>query len=214
MADHGDKAYLQPYRDAVERFGAGFKATLWTSAEAQTLRFDVMIGLSRLEGRAVLDIGCGPGDLAARLLERQVPFARYVGVDAMAEMIEAAGGRGLDRCEFICRDAVTEPAILSSGEPDYAFISGTLNTMNERTARHLVGAAFGAAARGVAFNFLSTRVHPRWAGRSTAPARRFDPLRWLDFALGLSSRVTFTQAYLDGHDATILIEHDEASGSV
>ena len=210
MADRGDKAYLQPYRQAVERYGAGFEATLWNSAEAQTLRFDVMIGLSHLEGRTVLDVGCGQGDLAARLLERQVPFSRYVGVDAVAEMIEAARGRGLERSEFICGDAVADPAILASGEPDYAFISGTLNTMNEPTARRLVGAAFGAAARAVAFNFLSSRAHPRWADRDPAPARRFDPVRWLDFALGLSSRVTFTQAYLDGHDATILIEHDDA----
>ncbi|MHC4769005.1 MAG: class I SAM-dependent methyltransferase [Planctomycetota bacterium] len=208
MADRGDKAYLQPYREAVERHGAGFAATLWHSAEAQALRFDVMIGLSHLEGRTVLDVGCGQGDLAARLLERQVPFARYVGVDAVAEMIEAARGRGLERSEFICRDAVADPAILSSGEPDYAFISGTLNTMDERTARRLVGAAFGAATRAVAFNFLSSRAQSRWTKRDPAPARRFDPVRWLDFALGLSSRVTFTQAYLDGHDATILIEHD------
>jgi SAM-dependent methyltransferase len=210
MADHGDKAYLQPYRQAVEQYGAGFEATLWHSAEAQTLRFDVMIGFTHLEGRTVLDVGCGPGDLAARLLERQVAFARYIGVDAVGEMIEAARGRGLERCEFVCGDAVADPALLSGGDPDYAFISGTLNTMNERTARRLVGAAFGAAARGVAFNFLSSRAHPRWRKRDTSPARRFDPVRWLDFALGLSSRVTFTQAYLDGHDATILIEPDGA----
>ena len=87
-------------------------------------------------------------------------------------------------------------------------ISGTLNTMDEQMARRLVGAAFDAAARAVVFNFLSSPDHPRFAGRDPAPARRFDPLRWLEFALGLSTRVTFTQVYLDGHDATILIEHD------
>jgi len=209
MADPEDKAYLQPYRQAVERHGAGFEATLWHSVEAQVLRFDVMIGLSHLEGRAVLDVGCGQGDFAARLLERRVPFARYVGVDALAEMVEAARQRRLERCEFICRDALADPAVLRTGEPDYVCICGTLNTMDEQTARRLVGAAFDAAARAVVFNFLSSPDHPRFAGRDTAPARRFDPLRWLDFALGLSTRVTFTQAYLDGHDATILIEHDD-----
>ncbi|MHC4082029.1 MAG: class I SAM-dependent methyltransferase [Planctomycetota bacterium] len=208
MADRGDKAYLQPYRQAVERYGAGFEATLWNSPEAQALRFDVMIGLLDLDGRAVLDVGCGQGDLAARLLEQRVPFARYVGVDAVAEMIEAAGARRLERCEFICRDAVADPEVLSSAEPDCVCISGTLNTMDEPTARRLVGAAFAAASRAVVFNFLSSRAHPRWADRDPAPARRFDPVRWLDFALGLSSRVTFDQAYFDGHDATILIEHD------
>ena len=65
-----------------------------------------------------------------------------------------------------------------------------------------------ASAEAVVFNFLSTRHHPRFAGRDTTPARRRDPVAWLDFALGLSSRVAFTQAYLDGHDATIMIRHD------
>ncbi|MHC4775868.1 MAG: class I SAM-dependent methyltransferase, partial [Planctomycetota bacterium] len=90
MADRGNKAYLQPYRQAVERHGPGFEATLWHSVEAQVLRFDIMIGLVDLEGRSVLDAGCGQGDFAARLLERGVPFARFVGVDALAEMVEAA----------------------------------------------------------------------------------------------------------------------------
>jgi SAM-dependent methyltransferase len=206
MADQGDKAYLQPYREAVERYGAGFQATLWNSPDAQALRFDVMIGLVDLEGRAVLDVGCGHGDFAARLIERRVSFARFVGVDAVTEMVEAARARRLERCEFICGDAVADPAVLGSGEPDFVCISGTLNTMEEQTARRLVGSAFAAASRAVVFNFLSSLDHPRFADRDPAPARRFDPLHWLDFALGLSTRVTFTQAYLDGHDATILVE--------
>ena len=115
---------MQPYREAVERHGAGFEATLWNSPEAQVLRFDVMIGLMDLEGCAVLDVGCGQGDLAARLLERRVPFARYVGVDALAEMIEAARLRRLDRCEFVCRDAVADPTVLKTGGPDYEFDLG------------------------------------------------------------------------------------------
>ena len=74
MADRGDKAYLQPYREAVERHGPSFEATLWHSVEAQALRFDVMIGLVDLDGRSVLDAGCGQGDFAARLLERIEPL--------------------------------------------------------------------------------------------------------------------------------------------
>jgi SAM-dependent methyltransferase len=209
MVEPRDKAYLQPYQEAVQRFGAGFEATLWNSPEAQALRFDVIADLAGLGGCAVLDVGCGRGDFAARLLDRQVPFTRYVGVDALPDMVEAARGRGLARCEFICGDVVADPAVLAGGEPDHVCISGTLNTMDELTARRLVADSFGAAARAVVFNFLSSRPHPRWAGRDPSPARRFDPLRWLDFALGLSSRVSFTQAYMDGHDATIMIEKEK-----
>ena len=209
MGDRAEKAYLQPYREAVKRFGPGFEATLWNSREAQALRFDVMIDLAGFDGAAVLDVGCGQGDFAAHLIERGISVSSYVGIDALPEMIDAASARDLPRCRFVRADAVADPAVLATGNPDFACLSGTLNTMSDETARHLVGCAYEAAAQGVVFNFLSSRAHPRFAGRDTAPARRFDPLAWLDFALGLSSRVAFTQAYLDGHDATILIAHDE-----
>ncbi len=203
-----DKAYLQPYQEAVERFGAGFEATLWNSREAQTLRFDVMIDLAEFEGCRLLDVGCGHGDFAARLLEREVGFAAYVGIDAVAEMIEAAARRGLNRCEFMIGDPVAEPTLLGEACPDWTCLSGTLNTMDEPTVRQLIEAAFEASAQGVVFNFLSTRAHDRFKKQDPGPARRFDPVALLDFALGLSSRVIFTQAYLDGHDATILLAHD------
>ena len=208
MDDSAEKAYLQPYSEAVKRFGASFEATLWNSRDAQALRFDVMIDLAALDNARVLDIGCGQGDLAAHLLQRSVPFAGFVGIDAMPEMIESAVKRDLPGCRFITGDAIANPGLLGTGEPQYTCLSGTLNTMDDPTARTLVADAFAAASEGVVFNFLSSRPHARFAGRDLTPARRRDPVGWLDFALGLSSRVAFTQAYLDGHDATILILHD------
>ena len=59
------------------------------------------------------------------------------------------------------------------------------------------------------FNFLSDRPHKRWADCDLAPAGRFDTAAWLDWAMDQSSKVAFTQDYLDGHDATILIRHDD-----
>jgi SAM-dependent methyltransferase len=208
MARPRNKAYLQPYREAVDRFGAGFEATLWKNPEMQRLRFDVMIDLAAFAGASVLDVGCGQGDFAARLLEREVAFASYAGIDALPEMIAAAAGRGLDRCTFTCGDPVEDPALMTAAGADLVCISGTLNTMSDKTAQRLVGYGFAAARRGLVFNFLSGLRDPRWAGRDPSPARRFDPLRWIDFALGLSRRVSFTQGYLDGHDATIYVEQE------
>jgi SAM-dependent methyltransferase len=203
--------YLEPYRQALARFGPSFEATLWNSRDAQVLRFDVMIELAGFTDAVVLDVGCGHGDLAWHLLEREIPFHRYVGLDALDELIEAARKRNLERCVFECADAVADPAAMTRQEPDYVCLSGTLNTMEEPVARGLVQAAFEASRVGVVFNFLSTRVASRWKGQNLGPAHRFDPVRWVDFALGLSPRVTFTQAYLEGHDATILVQHP-ASG--
>ena len=201
--------YLEPYRRAVERFGASFPAMLWHSRDSQIVRFDVMIAMVGFDESVILDVGCGTGDFAARLIERKIPFKSYVGVDALSEMIQSAGKRGFNRCRFETHDVLLDPDAMSAYEPDFICFSGTLNTMEEQTARSLIGRAFMAALQGVVFNFLSDRCHRRWLDRDLHPARRFNTVRWLDWAMDLSSRVTFTQEYLDGHDATILIRHEE-----
>lgn len=203
--------YLDPYRRAIARHGPGFDATLWSSRDGQLARFDVIADLAGLESTTIVDAGCGHGDFAARLIERGVPFARYVGIDAMEPMIDAAERRRLDpdRVRFIAADLLWHPETIARHEPDWVCFSGTLNTMDETTARGLVDAAFEAAVIGVAFNFLSDRHHARWAGRDLAPARRFDTVAWLDWALHRTSRVSFTQDYLDGHDATIVMRRDD-----
>ena len=207
-ADPSDPAYLQPYRLAVERFGPGFQATLWGSEEAQQLRFDIMMMLAAFDECTILDAGCGTGDFAARLLEHEVSFARYIGMDALEPVIATAVQRGLPRCEFRVADFVSNPEVMREAEPDFVCLSGTLNTMDEATARGLISAAFDVAAQGVVFNFLSDRHHPKWNDRNLGPAHRFDTMAWLDWAFGKTCRVSFTQDYLDGHDATIMIRHE------
>lgn len=208
---HGNpqkSSHLQPYRDAVDQHGAGFKATLWGSEQTQVLRFDVMIDLVDFTDCTVLDAGCGRGDFARRLLEREIGFSQYVGVDAMEAMIDAARELNLPRCRFEAGDFTRDEAMLGLGEPDYICFSGSLNTMDDDLARAVIGRAFDTAAQGVVFNFLSDRPHARWADRDLTPARRFNTLDWLDWAMGHTSRVAFTQRYLDGHDATIVMLHD------
>jgi SAM-dependent methyltransferase len=173
-----------------------------------------MIEMAGFDGCVVVDAGCGPGELAQRLLERDVEFARYVGLDALQPMIDAARSRGLDplrrRVNFEVLDLVEQAPALRRYRPDFVCFSGTLNTMDEPSARWLVAAAFAAASRGVVYNFLSDRCPARMRGRDLAPARRFDTVAWLDWALTQTSGVAFRQDYLDGHDATILMRRESA----
>jgi SAM-dependent methyltransferase len=209
MADSPSEKFLEPYRRALRRFGPTFQATLWGSRDTQLLRFDVMIELAGFAECVILDVGCGRGDFAAHLLERDVPFERFIGLDALDEMVRAAAARQLARCTFQTRDVLTEPEAMAEARADFICFSGTLNTMDESSARGLIARAYRAAAQGVVFNFLSDRVHPRWADRDLGAAHRFNTAAWLDWSLDLSTCVSFTQDYLDGHDATILIRHDE-----
>lgn len=208
----GDASYLAPYREAIEAFGAGFEATLWADRRTQLLRFDVMLEMVDLAGRKIVDAGCGAGDLAAYLIERRIPFAHYIGIDGVADQIAAAQAHRLAHCEFRIADLVREAALLESIDPDLIIISGTLNTMDERTARTLIERAFRAAREAVIFNFLSDRPHPRYLEMKLGPARRFDTARWIDWALGLTPCVAFRQDYLDGHDATVLLRHAADEG--
>jgi SAM-dependent methyltransferase len=61
----------------------------------------VLAALPSLEGRTVLDLGCGVGDLAAELVQRG---ARVVGFDANEELLEHARARRLRGAEFHCLD--------------------------------------------------------------------------------------------------------------
>ena len=110
------------------------------------------------------------------------------------------------RCGFLVADPVRDPACLEEAGADWVFISGTLNAMDEELARDLVDRAFAAAGVGVVFNFLSNRPHSRWDDRDLTPARRFDTAGWIDWAMSRTPLVRFSQAYYDGHDASISMQ--------
>src|SRR5688500_16168466 len=124
--------YLKPYREAVKLYGPSFHATLRTNRETQRVRFDVLIDMAGLEDCVVLDAGCGTGDFAEHLISSKVAFDRYIGIDAVEEVIEAARQRNLPRCEFRFADLIHDPAPMLTIEPDFVCISGTLNTMDEQ----------------------------------------------------------------------------------
>ena len=70
-------------------------------------RFDMTIaGCLPIEGRTVLDIGCGPGHYSVTLAKRG---AKVMGIDFAESMIELAQKRAAaagvaDRCEFLVAD--------------------------------------------------------------------------------------------------------------
>lgn len=66
----------------------------------------VLDALPPLEGRRVLDLGCGIGDQAEMLAARG---ARVIGIDLNAELIEVATGRGIPGAEFRVADLARLP---------------------------------------------------------------------------------------------------------
>jgi len=202
-----DSHYLQPYRDSAKKHGSDtFDVTLWADPSTQRLRFDVFTQMCFMAGKRVLDAGCSRGDLASFLIERDIRFDSYVGVDGLCDVIDYAQGRGLPRCRFQCGDFVADPSLLSIGDPQVICISGSLNTMTDEQVMSVLESAWGAASESLIFNFLSDRAGAG-AVLQTGPARRLDTLKLLDWALGKTWRVAFRQDYFKhGHDGTILMQ--------
>lgn len=203
-----DSRYLQPYRDSAKKHGSDtFDVTLWADPSTQQLRFDVFTQMCFLTGKRVLDAGCSRGDLATFLIDRDIEFDAYIGVDGLSDVIGYAQSRGLPRCQFHCGDFVADPSLLSIGDPQVICISGSLNTMDDEQVMSVLGSAWAATSESLIFNFLSDRAGSG-AALQTGPARRLDTLTLLDWALEKTWRVAFRQDYFEhGHDATILMQN-------
>ncbi len=195
--------YLKPYQEAVDVHGGTFDATLWRSKEGQYLRFETFCNFVDFTDTSILDVGCGIGDFSEYLLQNNVAFKSFHGIDAMDAMIETANKRNLPRSIFETIDILNNPKLI--GEYDWITFSGTLNAMNEEVAMTLIDRSYEACKTGVAFNFLSNRSGRAPEGEDLTPASRFSTTAWIDNSLFLSTNVDFTQSYLDGHDATIII---------
>jgi SAM-dependent methyltransferase len=208
MAD--DETYLGPYRDAVDKLGATFEATLWRDPDKQRVRFDVLAELADPTGRVLVDAGCGLGDLAAHLEKRDASYGLYVGLEAIPEFLDEAQARRLPDARFILADFASDDRVFEGvareiQRPiDLVYFSGSLNTFPPELATVVIERAWDVVEEGVAFNFLSACNHVRNPPDPT-PAIRFDPVAMLDWALRLSPSVKFRQDYFKGHDATIAI---------
>ncbi len=200
--------YLEPYRDAVDRFGPRFEATLWASPEHQRLRFIALSQCFDCTGATVVDAGCGDGALARFLAERGVKFRRYVGLEAIPEMVEAAGrgapaGAEFHLCDFLQDDAAFTRFLPAGERPDVVIFSGSLNTFSDRQAMGALERAWETALSAVLFNFLTDCTCEKTIRRDTGPARRFGTLKMLEWALTRTSSVVLRHDYLPGHDATV-----------
>jgi hypothetical protein len=194
-----DPPYLAPYRRAARAHGAGFGSLLWASPSTQSARFDAIARIHPLDGKSLLDVGCGRADLLDFLHVRGIPLADYIGLEAVDELADAAAHKQADGVRIIRADFVREPARLFVGADVVAF-SGSLNTADDEIFYATLRRAYDAAAEALVFNYLCS---PMLAGMSYLVWRR--PEEVLRFARGLEGgEVRTLEDYLDG-DCTISV---------
>ena len=193
--------YLQPYQRAVKRHGADFRALLWASRRTQELRFDALVKLADPREMSVLDLGCGRADFYDFLVKRNVKPRRYVGIEGVRELAEAAEKKNPPDARVIHADFVREPRRMHVNA-DIIYCSGALNTIEAdefyATLRH----AFAAAGSTLVFNFLSSSLlagvnYLHWHNKREV----------MQFARTLTPHVEKLEGYIEG-DCTIALRKD------
>jgi len=96
----------------------------WESEEAQRLRFDVLIDRVELEGKRLLDVGCGTGNLLEYINSKGI-HVKYTGVDILEKMIRKALSKKLDG-NFFHMDIFKENTF-SQDSFDVVYTSGIFN---------------------------------------------------------------------------------------
>ncbi len=113
-------------------------------------------------GCRILDVGCGPGDLAAGL---SAEIGGYVGVDFNPEYIDTARRRHAHatHLSFVCADLSTLSAA-SLGRYDVVTAIGLLHHLDDQQARHVAALAhtvLAPAGRFVTYDGVFVeRQHP------------------------------------------------------
>ena len=145
------------YEDRFASLGRDVRTLGWNSVERQELRFEVLCDGVDLNGRRVLDVGSGFGDLAPWLAARYTGV-EYVGIDIAPSLVAQAR---IDHPELVfhCGDLLNT----TLDEPfDWVFASGVLSykleESHERTDA-MLGKMWSVVREGLAVNFLTSYVN-------------------------------------------------------
>jgi SAM-dependent methyltransferase len=131
----------------------------WESDAAQQLRFQALINSLDLNGKKILDIGCGTGNFLQYLIQKFTNF-NYTGVDILEHMIANAKSKDL-KGEFICVDIFKANPFIQN-EFDAIFASGTFNINLGNNKKFIVDALrlFDYISNEtITFNLLSLNSH-------------------------------------------------------
>jgi SAM-dependent methyltransferase len=195
MNEEAFKRISSYYDDLVNRHGHDPRACDYGRPESQSKKFAVLAGVTPLDGKRLLDVGCGFADYAD-YLSTHGSGVQYSGVDLSYRMIEIAHQRHLDLDLRVGN-------ILDAVEP------GQFNVVNANGIFYLLGPAaadmmqtiiqrlFELAGEAVAFNSLST-----WASQREPDEYYADPIETFEFCRTLTPWVVLRHDYLP-HDFTI-----------
>ena len=167
MTERPEDVLLPIYDRALGQFGDTAQGALWPNEADRILRFEVMLDLLEADDRTptvLCDLGCGTGELLARIRERGLSHVQYIGIDRSALALDLARAK-FPEAQFHLLDVNAEGADLNLLACDYLVANGLftfrqglsqdqMRDFLERSIR----AVWPKVRRGIAFNVMSKQV--------------------------------------------------------
>ncbi len=159
LTDIEKKRITQLYETRYEQHGRSHKAVGWGSFEDQVLRFEILCRDLDLNGKSILDVGCGLGDLVPYLEARYGENFKYTGVDIAPSFVAAAQAEySRSNTRFLCHEIST---LDEAEQYDVTLISGALSYRiedNLNYTRTVLEKLFKMTREVLSVNFLSSYV--------------------------------------------------------
>lgn len=188
MDDKDKSAAIQRYAERITELGPTVQALGWRDEAQQQLRFAVLSSIGSLDGKSVLDVGCGFGDFYGFLRESGVDID-YKGIDISPDMLSVARKR-YPEAKFDQVDLLTDRF---TEKFDFVVESGIFNHRvkdNEQFVCDMMVAMYEKCRLGIAANMMTTFVDYR-----DAHLYYYEPMQVFAFAKSLSKFVTLRHDY-------------------
>lgn len=183
------------YSAAIHKHGETPKGVHWNSKHSQEKRFEVLTSFIQDENFSVVDAGCGFGDLYFYMLDKEVDFSSYVGLDLSPSMVKIAKEKTL--CEVyekdICRDRLPQA--------DYYLCSGAMNILSRFDTFLFIRNCYEASTKGFVFNLLMGED-------DSLVYNHFFPQELQSLFDDLGAKVSVKKGYLP-HDFTVFMKKEE-----
>jgi SAM-dependent methyltransferase len=189
---------LQYHHHMLKWYGEQSPLALgWRDWQSQAIRFEVLSNIADLNGRSVLDAGCGHADLLDFLRKIYPDLGFYCGFEEVPELLNVAvkrhrnePGVSLVAGDFLIRQMPLMDYVFASGSLSYAnldpkFIYSTISRLYER------------CKMGFGFNLLSE------VSKNDILVS-YDPGEILSYCQTLSKKVELVDGY-DDQDFTVFM---------
>ncbi|AYO22712.1 class I SAM-dependent methyltransferase [Vibrio owensii] len=187
------------HRKRHKQFGDDKARTLgWQDTFSQITRFEALCRDLELDGKSVLDIGCGYGDLLTFIEQKGSSPSLYVGIDQQKQFVAESRKRSFrTKTQFIRGDF----SKLVLPKSDYVIASGSLNyqSANPNHTVEMIEKMYHAANIACAFNLLDETKLPSM--RLLESHNKEGVLRYCKL---LSERSYLIEGYSD-HDFTVVM---------